>query len=359
MKSVIGERWFFYLTSVFGAMFVFVLNFSNVMAQDKRCTSVSAKTCELAKNLKRGINMGNMLDAPNEGDWGARLDPAYVEIVKGHFQTVRIPVRWSNNASLDSRAEIEPWFFKRVDRVVDDFLSQGFYVILDLHHYNQLYGGQLNYKEKEVSPDVVERRFYNMWKQIAKRYQDRSDRLIFEPLNEPQGSITALKWEKMFAKVLKIIRKTNPDRTVMMGPVSWNSVTALPSLRLPRTERNVIVTVHTYEPFEFTHQGMSWTPWKETGVTCCNFLQKRKITQSLDKAVEWSERKGYPIYLGEFGSHSAGDMASRAEYTQFVRQELEKRDINWAFWEFASTFGMYDSEKKQWRAPLKKALLGD
>src|SRR5689334_6898745 len=71
------------------------------------CDSVTPETCTIAKSLKRGINMGNMLDAPREGDWGVKFDPSYVGLVAGPFQTVRVPVRWSNHAAKTADATID------------------------------------------------------------------------------------------------------------------------------------------------------------------------------------------------------------------------------------------------------------
>ena len=59
----------------------------------------------------------------------------------------------------------------------------------------------------------------------------------------------------MLREALGIIRQTNPHRTVIVGPASWNSIAALPKLELPPDDHDIIVTVHYYSPFPFTHQG--------------------------------------------------------------------------------------------------------
>src|SRR3569832_2949959 len=68
-------------------------------AAPQSCSAVSPETCNIARNLGRGINMGNMLDAPREGDWGVKLEPIYIDKAAGVFKTVRLPVRWSNHAA--------------------------------------------------------------------------------------------------------------------------------------------------------------------------------------------------------------------------------------------------------------------
>src|SRR6476661_10935376 len=102
------------------------------------CASVTPQTCAIAQELGRGINMGNMLDAPREGDWGVKLEPAYIDKAAGAFTTVRLPVRWSNHAAPTADATLDEAFAKRVDQAVDALLARGVYVILDVHHYSQL-----------------------------------------------------------------------------------------------------------------------------------------------------------------------------------------------------------------------------
>ena len=159
------------------------------------------------------------------------------------------------------------------------------------------------------------------------------------------------------AKALKIGRSSNPNRTVLIGPTYWNSVKDIDKLKLP-LDQNVIVAIHNYEPFVFTHQGVSWLHFP-TGTPCCDPAQQKLITDTLDKSVKWSEANGYPLHLGEFGSFKAADMKSRESYTRFVRDEAEKRGIGWTYWEFASSFGVFDPKAGTWIEPIRRALLDD
>lgn len=321
------------------------------------CRSVSPDTCALAHALGRGINMGDMLEAPKEGDWGVRLDPAYIDKITGVFTTVRVPVRWSNHSAQTSDATLDDFFAARVDTVVDKLLSKGFYVILDLHHYSQIFGDSLHPNEVGVDPAVLETRLINMWRQISLRYKDRSPKLVFELLNEPHGLLEGASWNALLTRALAVVRVNNPTRTVLIGPGSWNSVLDLPKLRLP-ADRNLVVAIHNYDPFEFTHQGVTYRPNPfPVGVTCCNAKQRKSITDALDTAGRWSQEKGYPLHLGEFGAYEAADMDSREVYTRFVRDEVERRGIGWAYWEFASAFGVYSPKTGSWIEPLRRALL--
>ena len=321
------------------------------------CAAVTAQTCATAKALGRGVNFGNMLEAPREGDWGVRVEPRYIDLAASAFATVRLPVRWSNHAALTADATLDEDFAKRVDGVVDALLAKGLYVILDLHHYNQLTGTHLHPHEKQVEPDVVDTRLLNLWRQVARRYADRSPRLLFELVNEPNGRLTAQAWNALAPQVLAAVRATNPTRVVLIGPVEWNSVFELKNLRLP-PDRNLIVSIHDYEPFDFTHQGVDYLARPmPTGKTCCDARQRQAIAHAMETARQWSVATGYPLFLGEFGSYEKADLDSRATYTRIVRDEAERRGIPWAVWELASTFGVWSPRTGDWIEPLRKALL--
>lgn len=320
------------------------------------CGSVTAQTCALAQALGRGVNMGNMLEAPREGDWGVKLDQVFIDKAASNFTTVRLPVRWSNHAAPTADASIDEAFAARVDRAVDALLAKGVHVILNVHHYSQLSGDPPQPNEFAVDADVLEARLVNMWRQIAKRYQDRSPRLVFELLNEPHGRLNGEPWNQLAAQALAAVRTTNPTRTVLIGPGEWNSVRELPRLRLP-PDRNIVVAIHNYDPFAFTHQGVSYLPRFPVGPTCCDAGQRKELSDALEAARQWSRQHGYPLHLGEFGAYQAADMNSREAYTRMVRDEAERRGIGWTYWEFASSFGMYSPETGTWVEPIRRALL--
>jgi len=321
----------------------------------QNCASVSKETCKIAHELKRGVNFGNMLEAPTEGAWGVRLESSYIDLIEGKFDTVRVPIRWSNHAAASADATIDEVFFKRVEGVVNDLLKKDVYVIINMHHYRQLFGSSLHPNEFAVAEDVVEARFLNMWRQISERFKDKSPKLLFELLNEPHGKINISRWNILSQKVLDVVRKANPTRTVLTGPLG-NNPRYLPNLIMPKDE-NLIVAIHSYSPFFFTHQGITYLPMDmPTGVTCCDVEQRNEITTQLDGAIRWNNASGYPLHLGEFGSFVKADMNSRVEYTKFMRRALDGRGIGWTYWEFASNFGIYNPWKKEWRTPLSEVL---
>jgi endoglucanase len=278
-------------------------------------------------------------------------------LVQGKFTTIRLPVRWSNHAAPTADATLDEFFATRVAKGVDYMLNKGFFVILNIHHYNQLFGDQLMPNEFAVAPEVLEARFINMWRQLALRYKDRSPKLVFELLNEPHGRMDGEAWNQLAAKALAAVRESNPTRTVIIGPGDNNNIGALAKLKLP-ADKNLIVAIHSYDPFAFTHQGAAWLPFKlPTGVTCCNAQQRNAVTDTFDVATAWSKRNGYPLHLGEFGSLQSIDPDSREAYTRMVRDIAEARGIAWTYWEFGTIFGVYSPEKRNWVEPIRRALL--
>ena len=327
---------------------------------------ISAKTRAAFARLGAGVNFGNMLDAPHEGDWGSRVQDGYPSMVRqAGFRHVRLPVRWSAHASRDASAQIDPEFMARVDDVVDRLLAEGLTVVLDMHHYRQLDGDRLDTGEMAVEHRDVKLRFLSMWRQIAEHFAGRSEQLWFELYNEPHGEQTAASWNDLASRALRVVRASNPERVVVIGSAQWNSARALDDLVLP-PDANLVVTIHDYEPFPFTHQGATWTDPASahpSGVRCCNAQQRQQLIEPLAVGARWAERRGVPLWLGEFGSYGGppthpNDIASRAEYTRLVREAAQLRGIAWAYWELDAGFGVYDPKTQQWREPLRRALFG-
>lgn len=301
--------------------------------------------------LGRGINLGNALEAPRPGEWGMDIRPEYFrEIAEAGFDSVRVPIRWNAHALTAAPYTIAPEFFAMVDGVVDEALKNDLAVIINFHHYEDLY----------ADPDAELPRFRALWEQVAERYRDRPAQVVFELLNEPHGELSHERWQAMFPELLAVVRASNPDRAVIIGPGNWNNVDALGDLELPEDDRMLIGTFHYYNPFPFTHQQAAWVdqarewrdiPWNGTAD------ELRAIEADFDKAAAWSKEHGRPVFLGEFGAYSAADMPSRARWTKAIADEAAQRGFSSAYWEFGAGFGAFDREAMRWREPLKDALV--
>jgi endoglucanase len=314
-------------------------------------------THQLVAAMGQGVNFGNIFDAPKEGDWGLRLREDFFALVGTGtpIRSVRLPVRWSNNASLDAQARIDPAFLERVSDAVDRLLERDVIVILNQHHYRQLDGDALDPGEARVDDAVVEARFLNLWEQIASHFKGRSPRLVFELYNEPHGRLNE-RWNTLLAQALAVVRKSNPTRAVVVGPTHWNSAQALPQLRLP-ADAQLILTVHQYAPFDFTHQGAEWVqPPKPLGRDCCDAGQIAEVKKLLDMAQREAQRRGLPLFVGEWGAYSKAPLEARLRYTRLMREEMNQRRMPWQYWELAAGFGFYDPEQRALRSELYGAL---
>ena len=272
-------------------------------------------------------------------------------IKEAGFDSVRIPIRWSAHALTEKPYTIEQAFFERIDWAVKNALFRGLFVIINMHHYDELYDNPKEHSE----------RFLALWQQIAEHYSDCPDSVLFEFLNEPCKQLNDEEWNRLIAETIKTVRKTNPRRIVVIGPTNWNSIDKLPALKLPADDKNIIVTCHYYQPFNFTHQGAEWAgeqskSWLGTKWTAAE-QQKQDVSRDFDKLSDWGKKQNRPIYLGEFGAYSKADMQSRVLWTDFIARQAEKRNFSWAYWEFCSGFGVYDSTNNQWRASLLNALI--
>ncbi|MGC9467457.1 MAG: glycoside hydrolase family 5 protein [Anaerolineae bacterium] len=366
-----------------GLLYLFVLALLFGCSNGARAGPLDAAS--QAAWLGRGVNLGNALEAPKEGEWGMVLERAFFELIKeAGFDTVRVPIRWSAHAADAAPYTIDPAFFERVDWVIAQALKQDLNVVINMHHYDEIF----------QSPKDHEDRFIAMWEQIATRYADQPSAVYFELLNEPHDKLDARAWNALLAKAIETVRQIDDDHTLIVGGPDWNSITGLRYLELPADSENIIATYHYYEPFLFTHQGAEWVGPEigTTGVTwpgppevkitpvpaaqevdwvrmwfarynddasSANPASPDEIERAFDQAVAWRDRTGVPLWLGEFGAYSTADMASRVRWTSTVRQAAEDRGISWAYWEFGAGFGVYDREAAAWRTPLLQALVPD
>ena len=314
-------------------------------------TGVDGFAYKQAMRLGRGVNLGNALEAPKEGDWGIVLKEDYfLKIKAAGFQAVRVPIRWTTHALATAPYTIEPEFLARVDWVVAQALKNDLAVVINDHHHDEMFAN--SGKENE--------RFLAIWTQIAEHFKAASDLLMFEPLNEPNGAVSPDLWNGIAQEALQVVRASNPGRTVVIGPGNWNALSSLNELKLPENDRNIIVTFHYYSPFQFTHQGAEWvngsnawlgTPWD------AEEYQKNAVKDDLDLAAAWGKKNMRPLFLGEFGAYSKAAANYRHLWTDFVARTAESRGMSWAYWEFCAGFGVYDPNAEKWNEPILSALM--
>lgn len=317
------------------------------------CLALGLSTAALAQTaalpqlaLKRGVNAlgyDPLWSEPAK----ARFQPRHMQAIRdGGFDHVRLNLHAFEH--MDAEGRLSAAWLKTLDEMTAAALSAGLQVILDQHNFNDC--------AKEI--EACRTRLKAFWRQIAPRYREAPDAVIFEILNEPNGAADAV-WNDMLAENLAIIRETNPRRRVVVGPKFWNSLDHLETLKLPEADRNLIVTFHYYTPMEFTHQGASWTPQfqKLSGVTWGTGAELAKLQQDFDRVQAWAQRTGRPILLGEFGALETAGMAQRAAWTAAVARAAEARGFGWSYWQFDSDFVVWDMKADGWVRPILNALV--
>lgn len=304
---------------------------------------------EVNEMLGRGVNFGDCFEAGNYGKEIREVYPALIS--QWGFDAVRIPVKWSAWALKEPPYTIDPVFMDSVARVVDWSLENKLLVVLNIHHFDEIFD----------NPDAYEEMLLVLWRQIADRFDGYTDSLLFELLNEPHGNLTNERWNAMFPGLIDTIRTTHPTRKIVLGPGDWNGIGSIDKIAWPENDTNLILTAHYYNPFTFTHQGAEWvdgsdawmgTTWDSTA------SQLQAVVNDLQKAISFSETHNVPVYIGEFGAYSKADIDSRRRWTDYCARTFENTGFSWAYWEFLGGFGVFDPKNMIWRNEILHSLTG-
>jgi endoglucanase len=336
--------------------------------------------------LKRGMNFGDAMDSPNEGDWGWVLSSSDFRVVRdAGFDHVRVPMRISSHADFRPPYAIDKRFLRRMDWAVDQALSNDLAIIIDMHHYVPMM----------AAPRAHAERLVGLWRQIARHYRGMPRSVVYEVLNEPTDKLTADVWNPILARVVAAIRQIDPDRLIIVEGAHWASAKDLrDTLQVPAADPNIIASFHMYAPMYFTHQGMSWMEPRyqtrgvvfpgpppvpvvpvaaaQANVEAREFFRRYNaepaatnpggsaaIIDQMDMAKAFADRTGLRVYMGEFGAGINGDVASRGRWVRAARDEAEKRGFGWGYWDFCRNFAAYAELGfiGKWIPEIKAALV--
>jgi endoglucanase len=350
----------------------------------KRIAGQSTPAHRAARRFLHGANLGNGLEAPPGQDWGVHYTPDDLPLIRAEgFDHARIPAGWHHYTGPGPEYRIKPEFFARADELVDAALKNGLAVMINIHHFDDF----------TTDPKAQTPKFLAIWEQLAAHYAKAPDGLALELLNEPKDAATTEVINPIFAEAIRRIHKIDPDRTIFVGPGKWNGVGELDRLRLPDDDQQLIVTVHSYDPFLFTHQGATWSgpDTKITGIvfpgpprtplvpdrslkvsqwvldwvdryntqpTATNPSAPHVVKEVIDKAKEWSDYYGRPIHFGEFGCFTTADPASRANFYRAFREAAGQAGIGWAIWDWKAGFRYWDEKAGRPEPGMREALFG-
>lgn len=347
----------------------------------KVLTNLNSPAFQTARLFRRGMNLGDHLEANPR--YAVKIDADEFQLIRAEgFDHVRIPIGWHQYTGPAPDFVLSSNIFIRADFAITNALANGLAVMINIHHF----------REFDRDPDGNAEKFVSIWRQVAAHYRDYSSNLVFELINEPHDAATTAVMNGIYPKVIAEIRKSNPHRTIVVEPGSWGSIQELKNLVLP-SDDNIMVSVHCYDPFLFTHQGTSWAgpDVKVTGIEFPgppaealspdpslnvpghvldtirayntlpaerNPISVRSFRDKLEYAKAWSAHYGRPVHIGEFGCYVRVDPESRARYYGEFRKAAEELNLGWAMWDWTANFRYWDRKENQPMPGMREALFG-
>ena len=289
---------------------------------------------ELVTKMGRGLNLGNVLSAPVEGNWaGAATEQYFIDVANAGFKNVRIPMDFfgtrtsGSNAGYSTNANtsftgtrsdyvVSSTYLNRIEQVIQWGLNQGLVIVLDFHGATLKSEFIYTFDSSESSythPTSAKRaadlaKFYAIWEQIADRLKNCSDDLIFEVINEPYFHISASEMDEINTEVISIIRNSggiNDKRKIIITGGTKNSYEAITTIgsQIINNDDYLIATYHYYRPFQFTKS----SDYRFNNNSWGTNADKNTVDNEFDVVLNWANGFTPPVavFLGEFGADNA------------------------------------------------------
>lgn len=298
---------------------------------------------EATRLMGNGINLGNTLEACDnnvgiktntplsyETHWGQpKTTQAMIDGMKAAgFDTIRIPVAWMTNAThlYEGDYTIDADYMDRVEEVVRYARKAGMYVIVN-DHWDGGWYGMFGSESAETRALAMEA-YKGMWQQIAERFRDYSDYLIFESANEELGGrfdensplycsdsvVTYLNDDERYALTneinqtfVDVVRATggnNATRFLLIAGYGTNiDQTCDDRFQMPKdtADSKLMVSVHYYDPWSYCGASSAASATKWGKVSDYEYMD-----QQLAKMTKFTEA-GYGVVIGEYGALPCSD----------------------------------------------------
>ena len=298
---------------------------------------------EATRLMGNGINLGNTLEACDnnvgiktnaplsyETHWGQpKTTQAMIDGMKAAgFDTIRIPVAWMTNAThlYEGDYTIDADYMDRVEEVVCYARKAGMYVIIN-DHWDGGWYGMFGSESAETRALAMEA-YKGMWQQIAERFRDYSDYLIFESANEELGGrfdensplycsdsvVTYLTDDERYALTneinqtfVDVVRATggnNATRFLLIAGYSTDiNQTCDDRFQMPKdtADSKLMVSVHYYDPWSYCGASSAASATKWGKVSDYEYMD-----QQLAKMTKFTEA-GYGVVIGEYGALPCSD----------------------------------------------------
>lgn len=331
---------------------------------------------EATRLMGNGINLGNTLEACDnnvgiktntplsyETHWGQpKTTQAMIDGMKAAgFDTIRIPVAWMTNAThlYEGDYTIDADYMDRVEEVVRYARKAGMYVIVN-DHWDGGWYGMFGSESAETRALAMEA-YKGMWQQIAERFRDYSDYLIFESANEELGTrfdensalycsdsvVTYLNDDERYALTneinqtfVDVVRATggnNATRLLLIAGYGTNiDQTCDDRFQMPKdtADSKLMVSVHYYDPWSYcgASSAVSATKWGKVS-------DYEYMDQQLAKMTKFTEA-GYGVVIGEYGALPCSDGLkdnTLAYHTAFL-DACTKYDLTNCLWDCSGLY---------------------
>ena len=340
-----------------------------------------------------GINLGNILSAPFEGNWAAPLTEEYVDnVYRLGFKHVRIPIRFDNqttpfssvtytNGSGDyigspSNYTVNATYLDRIEQIIDWCIARNLIAIIDVHGdhwFWESFDSSSSYYVTGNDRLAKIDRFKAIWRDISVRFQNKPDTVLFEIMNEPFFSMSAAEVIDINTQMLTVIRTTNPHRNVIVTGGGLNSYQAPLQLSdaFLQSDNHLIATFHYYQPFSFTSSASATHTDNDWGTT----TDINNMETHFNAVQSWANSKNVAIYLGEFGADNENgfnystntygtnggpDVQSRYLYHYHIAKAARDRGFALSVWDAGEEAGktLYLNSSQNWVKDVRNAVLG-
>ncbi len=341
--------------------------------------SVEAKSIEMDELLSEmgvGWNLGNALDAPEgETDWHmpATTPEMIDKIHELGFNTIRIPTSWGLHTSGAPDYTIDEEWFARVEEVVNYALDNDMYVILNSHHDNDFYYPSRSHEEETYN--YIEK----IWTQIAERFKDYDQHLIFQSMNEPRLSGTDYEWwvdynnqdcldaleiisncNQKFVDIVRSSGGRNEDRYLLCAVYCGSGYYALEEpYKLPNdtVDGRLLISVHAYTPYDLAMDG-------NLSIKSFGAAQRQPIDDVIDKNYEKFGKNGVGVIIDEMGITNKNNPYDRQDWATYFVAKAKSRNQVCIWWDNGNTaagseaYGLFDRNNLEIFSESKSAYDG-
>ena len=320
----------------------------SVQAAKKDTTSFEdLNQSQIVEAMGPGWNLGNQLESvtdnvPEETNWGNPvITEKLIQSVKAAgFKSIRIPVSYFAKIDDDKDYTIDSKWLDRVQEVVNYCIKNDLYAVINIHGdgYNTIDGGWLLCNGKNQTE--IKKKYKKVWKQIAERFKNYDEHLLFESMNEEFDDSYSEPNKEYYQNIndynqifVDTVRKTGDNNTKRWLIIpGWNTnidYTAgdygfkLPTDQyrdksIDKEEQRIMISVHYYSPWDFcggengviTQWGNEADDPSKTSTTCDETYMKNQLNLMKTTFAD----KGYPVFIGEYGSIDKTSYDSENEY---------------------------------------------